>query len=165
MVSKKRKAVRKSKDKNILIFLLVISFLAIVDSSYLLYLHYSDIESFCDINESLSCDVVNKSEYSEFPPDSGFPVSFMGLLTFLAVFVVEILMLKNKSFKISKYRINKKFFADFLFYLMFASLLFALYLVYVELFILYSICILCAALDILIVATLLCSWKLRKIYL
>ncbi|MBI2671779.1 vitamin K epoxide reductase family protein [Candidatus Woesearchaeota archaeon] len=164
MVSKKRKVERKSKDKNILIFMLVVSLLAVVDSSYLLYLHYSDIESFCDISESLSCDVVNKSEYSEFPPDSGFPVSFMGLLTFLLVFVVEILMLKNKSFKLSKYKIDKKFFADFLFYLMFASLLFALYLVYIELFVLFSVCILCAALDILIITTLLSAWKLRKIY-
>jgi uncharacterized membrane protein len=164
MVSKKRKAIRKSKDKNILIFMLVVSLLAIVDSSYLLYLHYSDIESFCDISEGLSCDVVNKSEYSEFPPDSGFPVSFMGLLTFIFVFIVELLMLKNKSFKISKYKLDKRFFADFLFYLMFASLLFALYLVYIELFVVYSICILCAALDILIIATLLSAWELRKIY-
>ena len=133
-----------------------LSLLAIIISSYLLYLHYSDSTSFCDIGQGLSCDIVNRGIYSEFPPNSGIPVSLMGALTFIFVIIIlEIIKRKKK---------HQKTLSTFIFYLMIISLIFALYLVYAELFLILSICILCVALDIIIILELLLSYKLRRIF-
>ena len=135
----------------------IIVFLSMIISLYLIYLHYSDKSSFCDISEGLSCDIVNKSVYSEFPPGSGIPVSLMGFVTFWIV-----LFLLNKVEKGKKEA--KKKFSKYLFYLMITSLLFALYLVYAELVLILSICILCVTLDIFIILLLILSFKLWRCY-
>jgi len=135
----------------------IIVIISMIISVYLVYLHYSDKSSFCDISKGLSCDIVNKSVYSEFPPGSGIPVSLMGLITFGIV-----LFLLNKIKKGNK-DIKKKF-SRYLFYLMIISLLFALYLVYAELVLILSICILCVTLDIFIISLLILSYKLWRCY-
>ena len=157
MVTKKK----TSRVNTITNWMLVISIISIVISSYLLYLHYANTESFCDFSKGLSCDIVNKSVYSEFPPGSGIPVSLMGIITFLIV-IVSIQRIKhNKTIRIGKTNIDKKILSTFIFYLMLVSLLFALYLVYTELFLILSICILCVVLDIFIIIMLILSYKLR----
>ena len=153
----------RNKKKRIINYMLIICILSIITSLYLLYLHYSTKESFCDINQGLSCDIVNRSIYSEFPPGSGIPVSLMGIITFLIVVTALNLIKDNKSFRIGKIKVNKKILANFIFYLMIASLLFALYLVYAELFLILSICILCVVLDIFIIILLVLSYKLRGV--
>ena len=140
-----------------------ISVIAIIISSYLLYLHYADTSSFCDFSPSLSCDIVNKSRYSEFPIDSGIPVSFIGILTFVTVIITLELIKNNRTFNFGKTKIDRKKLSNFLFYLMVVSLIFALYLVYTELFLILSICILCVALDIIIIIMLILSYKLRGV--
>ena len=132
----------------------LLSIIAIITSSYLLYLHYADTTSFCDISQGLSCDIVNKSMYSEFPPGSGVPVSLMGIIAFLII----IIMLK----RIRKDKKHRKVLSNVLFYVMILSLIFALYLIYTELFLILSICILCVALDIIIITELILSYKLRR---
>jgi|SRR3989344_5788152 len=141
--------------------MLFVSILAIIISLYLLNLHYSDSGSFCDISASLSCDIVNKSAYSVFPPGWGIPVSLMGAITWLVVIIVLLMIKNNKSFNIGKTKFDKYIFSDFLFYLMILSLLFALYLVYTELFLILSICILCLVLDIIILTMLFLTWRLK----
>lgn len=142
------------KEKTIIKWMRIISIASIIVSSYLLYLHYSNVESFCDISQSISCDIVNKSPYSEFPPGSGVPVSLMGILTFIIV-LISIQQIKNNK--------HKKALSNLIFYLMTISLLFALYLVYTELFLILSICILCVGLDIFIILMLILSYRLRGI--
>ena len=153
------------KNTNKLIkWMIFISVIAIIISSYLLYLHYADTSSFCDFSPSLSCDIVNKSRYSEFPVGSGIPVSLIGIITFFVVIFLLNSIDNNKSFKIGKTKIGRKELSNFLFYLMIASLIFALYLVYAELFLILSICILCVALDIIIIIMLILSYKLRGVF-
>ncbi len=143
------------KENRLIKWMLILSLVAIVISSYLLYLHYSsESSSFCDISPSLSCDIVNKSIYSEFPPGSGIPVSLMGIATFIIVIVALELIRNNK---------HKKYLSNFIFYLMVISVLFALYLVYAELFLILSICILCVLLDVIIIIMLILSYKLRGV--
>ena len=147
-----------AKEKKIIFWIEFISVIAIIISSYLLYLHYSDKESFCDISTGLSCDIVNRSIYSEFPPGSGIPVSLMGIITFTIIIVLSELIYANKTAKRTK-----KLFSNIIFYLMIISIIFAAYLVYAELFLILSICILCVVLDIFIILILILSYKLRRI--
>jgi len=139
------------------------SLLAIIIFSYLLFLHYADTESFCDFAPELSCDIVNKSIYSEFPPGSGIPVSFLGIVTFMIVVVSLFSIKTNKELKLNSFLLNKKSFSTFLFYLMLLSLLFALYLLYTELVFILSICILCVAADLIIIVMLILSYQLKVI--
>jgi len=144
--------VKKNKLINIIIFLSVLSVLI---SVYLIYLHYSaNASSFCNISEQLNCDVVNKSVYSKFPTGNGMPVSILGLLTFVTIFTIALLMRINK--------IKRKILEEGLFYLLVISFIFALYLFYVEAFILHSYCIFCLALDFLIILMLLISYNIKK---
>ena len=136
--------------------------LSLVISTYLIYVHYSDNESFCDISQGLNCDIVNKSLYAEFPVGDGIPVSILGFVTFSIILAIVILIKENYSFKIFKTRINNKFLINFLIYLLTFSILFAAYLVYVELYLILSICIFCVALDILLFLMLYCSLELRR---
>ena len=137
-----------------------LSIYAILLSSYLTYLHYSeDTSSFCDISPSLSCDIVNKSKYSEF---FGIPIAIMGGLTFIIIIIASWLALKNKKLKIFGKNYQQKHFLDIILILLVVSILFALYLIYIELFVLYSICILCVNLDFIILFALIFIIKAKR---
>lgn len=151
------------KERKIINWMIIISIVSLLLSSYLLFLHYSDKESFCDISQGLSCDIVNKSIYSEFPPGSGIPVSLMGIFTFLIIIVALKFIKSDKKFNIGKTVVDKKILSNFIFYLMIISLVFALYLVYTELVLILSICILCVTLDIFIILLLILSYMLRGV--
>ncbi len=154
---------RKEKIKSLIGWMFWLSLLAIIIFSYLLFLHYSESESFCDFAPGLSCDIVNKSIYSEFPPGSGLPVSAMGIITFLIVLLLLYVIKEDKKIKLSKTIFNRKKCSSLLFYLMAISFLFALYLVYTELILILSICILCVVADIIIVIMLILSYKLKEV--
>ena len=147
----------------LLYWMKLISVFAIIIASYLLFLHYSNTESFCDFSKGLSCDIVNKSIYSEFPPGSGIPVSLMGIIIFIIVIIALNRIKENKTITLLNNKINPKTLSNFIFYLMIVSLLFAIYLVFTELFLILSICILCVVLDILIIIMMVLSYKLRGV--
>lgn len=142
--------------------MIFISIVAVIISSYLLSLHYSEGESFCDISAGFSCDIVNKSEYSVFPPGNGIPVSLMGALTFLFVIILLLLIKHEKTVKIGSRLFNKKTFSNIIFYLMTIGFIFSLYLLYAELFLILSVCILCVVLDVIIITMIILSYKLRR---
>mgnify|MGYP001562103967 CR=1 FL=1 len=134
--------------------IIICCILAILTSAYLIFIHYSNTTSFCDISNRVSCDIVNKSSYSEI---FNIPISLISLLVFSFILLISFHIKKNKEFS----GFNRKELVNMIFYLMMFSLLFALYLVYIELFVLYSICILCLFLDILIIVILITIIKLR----
>ena len=134
------------------------SILAILVFSYLLYLHYEPTESeFCNFGESFNCDIVNKSIYSEI---MGIPVSLLGVLTFIGVLIFGSLSLNNFKTKINGLSIDSELMIKLIFWISVIGLLFALYLVYIEAFVLYSFCIFCLIGDILIITTLIISYLL-----
>ncbi len=107
----------------------VLSVIGIAVSSVSLYHHYGSSKSnFCDFGESFNCDIVNRSTYSSL---FGIPVALIGILgygTLLALATV--------------YRSK----AETPAMLMIASTLglgFAIYLTYIERFVLGTWCILC----------------------
>ena len=58
------------------VLILILSLVGFGIMAYLTYIHYANAQSFCDISETVSCDVVTTSIYSEI---FGFPISIMGL--------------------------------------------------------------------------------------
>ena len=134
-----------------LIIILVYSIFAVIISSYLLYQHYSDESSFCDVSAGLSCDIVNRSLYSEI---FNIPVSGLAIIAFLFIAIITVIALKDEKKRIKIINI--------IYYLMLISILFSLYLIYIEAFVLYSFCPLCLSLNVLILVIFLVSLNLRR---
>lgn len=105
--------------------------------AYLTRLHFSSHggDSFCDISTELSCDIVNKSLYSEV---MGIPMAVLGLVFFLSVIYVLWLNPVKKPWRVVL------LFSIF-------SLIFGIYLSLIEHFVIGSICILCEASKLLMI--------------
>jgi uncharacterized membrane protein len=114
----------------------------ILISSFSLYHHFSRSKtSFCDLGQSFNCDLVNRSEYSTF---HGVPVALIGIFGYLLILALATL-----------YRDK----AETPFMLLAASVGgtgFALYLTYLEGYVIHAWCILCLSslIDIILIAVL-----------
>jgi uncharacterized membrane protein len=112
--------------------LLSIAFLAsggVLVSSVSLYHHYgSSATSYCDIGENFNCDIVNRSTYSTI---AGVPVAAIGIMGYLATLMLA-----------TVYR-GKAGVPAVLAVASLAGLAFALYLTYIEGFVLAAWCVLC----------------------
>jgi vitamin-K-epoxide reductase (warfarin-sensitive) len=98
-------------------------------SSVSLYHHYgSSKTSYCDFGESFNCDIVNRSTYSAI---SGVPVALIGIMGYIGLLVLATLY-RNKAETPAMLAIAAL-----------AGLGFALYLTYVEGFVLAAWCVLC----------------------
>lgn len=142
------------EQKKLLNYISVTSILSILFSIYLVYLHYSkSLGHFCNFGENFSCDLVNKSIYSLFPPKIGIPVAILGLIFFTIILVLSRIIYKNIE--------NEKHTINYIFVLSILSLLFSIYILFTEIFIIKSYCIFCLVLDILIIINLILSYKLK----
>lgn len=130
-------------SKKILLALIILSIIAMIDASYLTYTRYSpSTSSFCDVGKNFSCSVVNKSVYSTL---FGIPVALLGFLTFLIIFLLSLSAYSSKPFLFSR-----KVSARVILVLLFVSVLFSSWLIYVQKVLLMSYCILCLFLDLII---------------
>lgn len=107
----------------------IIRFLAIAGimiSSLALYHHYSQTDfEFCSVSQTVSCNLVNKSIYSEI---FSIPVALIGIVEYIIVFSVS--FIKDKRI------------------LPIISLLgfvFSIYLTYIEIAVIEAYCLLCLA--------------------
>jgi uncharacterized membrane protein len=119
----------EQNSKNIFrIILGLISLAGTFIMGYLVYLHYHvGAESFCNLGEGLSCELVNQSLYSEV---LGIPVSIMGVIYFSVIFLLVLLRYSEKTLK----------------QIAFVTIVFlgpSIYLTLTEIFIIKSICVLC----------------------
>ena len=107
----------------------ILAILGIVVSSVSLTHHYRKSKtSFCDFGESFNCDIVNRSEYSTI---AGVPVALIGILGYLALLALA-----------TFYR-DKAETPGILVVGSLGGLGFALYLTYIEKYVLFAWCILC----------------------
>ncbi len=107
----------------------VLSLAGIVDSAISLERHYAkSATTYCDFSQKFSCDIVNRSEYSEI---AGIPVAGIGVAGYAALLVLS-------TFWRSRGETPVRLFAASL-----AGLAFALYLTYIEACQLMTWCILC----------------------
>lgn len=112
----------------LLIFLIIFSFLGLLDSAYLTFKYYEGGPLVCAIFEG--CDKVAQSPYSTM---FGVPVALFGVFYYLAVFFLAILAFEFRRFKILK----------ILFSLTVAGFLASLYFLYLQIFVIEAICTYC----------------------
>ena len=121
--------------------LLVIAGLALAGalvSSASLYHHYgTSATSYCDIGENFNCDIVNRSTYSTV---AGIPVALIGVAGYLAVLALASVC-RNRDQTPAMLAIGSL-----------GGLGFALYLTYIEGFVLSAWCILCLSSLVLILS-------------
>jgi len=116
-------------SRRLLMAIAVVAVLGIAVSSVSLDHHFRKSKtSYCDFGQSFNCDIVNRSEYSSV---AGVPVALIGILGYLA-------LLAFATFYREKAETPGILLACSL-----GGLAFALYLTYVEKFILGVWCILC----------------------
>ena len=107
----------------------VIAFGGIVVSSFSLYHHFGTSKtSFCSFGESFDCDLVNRSSYSTV---LGVPVALLGILGYLLILALATVY-REKAESPAMLLIATG-----------GGLAFALYLTYIEKFVLQAWCVLC----------------------
>lgn len=110
------------------IVLIILSVLGMAAMGYLLSLRFApEGDSFCNLGEGLSCDIVNKSEYATI---LGIPMSLLGLLYFLGVGLLALFRYNEATLRT----------------IAFVTIVFlgpSLYLTGVELFVIHNICVFC----------------------
>ena len=107
----------------------VLSVVGIAVSSVSQYEHYdTGKSSFCDLDQTFNCDLVNRSAYSEV---EGVPVAFVGIVGY--AFLLALATLRRKRPETPLILLISSG----------VGLAFALYLTYIEKFILAMWCVLC----------------------
>lgn len=119
-------------------------------TAYLIYQHYKDPGgAFCNVNDYVSCDIVNKSIYSEI---FGIPVAALGFVSYGVLFILSIRLSRGEAKQLMRQQgasLTRRL-VDFATLFSGAGLLFSLYLTYIEFFVLQALCILCITQQILI---------------
>ena len=119
----------RSGTRAIYLLIAILSVAGIVDSGIALQRHFAKSStSFCNLGEKLNCDIVNRSEYSTIV---GIPVALIGVAGYTA------LLLLSTAWR------SRKETPNWLLGAAIAGLGFALYLSYIEAYVLTTWCILC----------------------
>lgn len=143
--------------KILLVVIIVLSVVGMVDSGYAVMLHYREIDdSFCNVSETVNCDVVNQSRYSEVYLSWGSPTSdsralnipvagigFAGYLLYGFLAGSLLAGLRYKGLAVPALIIAAA-----------AGVVFSLVLTYIEFFILEAVCILCVVSQVLVILIL-----------
>lgn len=133
-----------------LIAILVLSLAGIAVSAYALKLHYTvDPSSFCNFNDTLNCDVVNKSWASEV---AGVPVALVGIIGYSLLALGSAWLLITQ--KLRHLTWGAMALASV------GALGFALFLTGVEAFSLRAYCVVCLASQAVIIALTWLVWSI-----
>lgn len=141
--------------------MLILSLLGVIISGYQAYEHYFLESSFCDFSENFSCSAVTGSNYGDFPIGSGIALSIYGLLWFGLLAFVLYKSLRGKD-------LIKKDQEFYIFAYLSFGILFVIYLLIVELYLLplelgeVVICPLCTILHVSIATLFLMSYNQLK---
>lgn len=126
--------------------IIILSLVGLGIMAYLTYIHYANVQSFCDITQEVSCDVVTTSIYSEI---FGVPVSVLGLLYFAGILALMLYRKKKEVFQA-------------VFLLTLFALIPSLYLSLTEFLFIKSICILCETSKVLMFGILIASFAAAR---
>ncbi|MFZ0136936.1 MAG: vitamin K epoxide reductase family protein [Candidatus Sulfotelmatobacter sp.] len=132
-------ATSTAHNRGLFVAIVVLSVAGIVVSAVSLQRHYAkSATAFCDVGERFSCDIVNRSEYSTV---IGIPVAAIGIAGYG-------LLLALATIYRSRTETPTRLLAAAV-----AGLAFALYLTYVEGYVLETWCILCLS-SLILIATI-----------
>jgi len=119
----------RSSGQILFVLIAILALAGVIVSAVSLQRHYAKSETaFCDFNQKFSCDVVNRSEQSSI---IGIPVAGVGVAGYAALFILSTFWRRRASTP------NRLLGAAI------GGLAFALYLTYVEAYVLETWCILC----------------------
>ncbi|MDO8425641.1 MAG: vitamin K epoxide reductase family protein [bacterium] len=145
--------------KRLLLAMMTLAGLGVVVAGYGLWQHYAPVGStFCNINETFSCDIVNKSAWSEL---FGIPVAAIGILGFL---VIGALAASARQAAVAARPQDERQTVVVLAVLAVAGLIFQVCLTYIELFVIGAVCPVCIVSQVLIlgIAVLaVIAWRLH----
>ena len=118
-----------SGDRLLFVLIAILSLAGVIDSGISVQRHFAESPTrYCDFSQKFSCDIVNRSEYSTL---LGIPVAVIGVAGYAMLFVLSIFFRTREQAR------------DWLLGAALAGLGFALYLTYVEAYVLTTWCILC----------------------
>ncbi len=137
MASRVKPPVKDKRDSILRWTSMVIAFLGMLDSIYLLIYKYSSNDKMCLGNGD--CATVNYSPYSEL---YGIPVSLLGILAYLAILAVLVL---EPHWKLAAEQGRLAVFGMGL-----VGVLFSAYLTYIEAYVLHAYCPFCVVSAVLI---------------
>ena len=138
--------------------ILVLAVIGIALRLYLFKLHLNPGSgSFCDINATVSCDLVNRSPYAEL---FGIPVSLFGVLFWFGVLCA--VLIPRRLAKLVTLGDRKLFQQAFVAY-MILGFLFSLYLTFIEAFVIKAWCPLCVLSAISVTITPVLAVILAKV--
>ncbi len=168
-----------TKSRKLLSIFLILGMLI---SAFLIYEHFSTTASkFCTFGNNLDCGIVNKSPYANLDGisylltiDFNLPLplidisginlffdfittnAFLGLLTLFFVLMLNLNYKKDKFLFVQR-KSNIKWIRGILVF----SIVYGFYLFLIQHFILKTYCIFCIALDLIIIASLILSFKIK----
>ena len=120
--------------RKIFFILLLLGIIGIIDSSYLTYEHYANVIPPCTVNNILpffnDCGQVLRSRYAVI---FGVPLALLGLIHYTILTLVIGLAIST----------NKKLWWFWLFFQTAAGAFFSVYLMYLQLFVIKSLCLYC----------------------
>lgn len=129
--------------RRLMVVVAVTALAGVAVSSFSLYHHFSRSKtSFCDIGESLNCDLVNRSVYSTV---LGVPVALIGILGYLLILGLATVYREKAETPAILVLVSA------------GGLGFALFLTYIEAYVLRAWCILCLTSLALIFASVVLS--------
>ncbi len=114
--------------RKIAVIFVILSALGFIDAAYLTIVHYQDASVVCLLINT--CDLVLQSSYATIGP---IPVSLLGVIYYLGILVLSLISFAKKNERI--------FFATAL--LTTLGLLASLWFLYIQLFIVHSLCFYC----------------------
>lgn len=133
--------------RRLLITIGILALAGVVVSAYALWQHYAPLGSaFCNLGETFSCDLVNKSAFSEV---FGIPVALIGILGYVGIGALAVVAYSMVSPPLPEgvrgqvSNVQCQTLIRLLLLASLAGLAFSLSLTYVELFIIGAICVLC----------------------
>jgi uncharacterized membrane protein len=111
------------------VLIAILSIAGVIDSGIAVQRHFAESATrYCDFSQKFSCDIVNRSEYSTL---LGIPVALIGVAGYAMLFVLSSFFQAREQTP------------DWLLGAALAGLGFALYLTYIEAYVLTTWCILC----------------------
>ncbi len=125
---------RIHSEANILMFTLILCFIAIPIAGYLVYEHYNPGSLFCPKDGWIDCGKVTHGEYNNI---LGIPLAHLGLIGIILIFLFALIRIVQWE---------RDYTENFFIIVLFLSFLGALltwYLTYLELFVIHAICIYC----------------------
>ena len=148
----------QTKQQKLLKFIFFLSVLGILVSGYLTYVHYSSLNSICDINKTFQCSLVSKSQYSQI---LGIPVSIFGLLGYTFLSTISFSILKKGDIKslITNNGVTNFLSPKTLLFFSIIAVGFSAYLTYAELFWIKAFCVFCLISQAIILTIAIVSYQ------